>query len=284
MDEAERDENGIPVNGSPWYVSLFGQEHFDIYGGLLSDERTTREVEGIVKLLALPPGSHILDLACGHGRHAIPLAEQGYRVTGQDLSEVFLERARAEAQARGVMVRWVHRDMREIPLTDEFDAIINIFTAFGYFESDSADEKVLHQVHKALRPGGHFLLDSMHRDAVVRGFQPFDVSRRDTGLVVTEERHFDQLAGRTTVRVTLFHPDGRRTELRHVVLSYTPTELVVMLARAGLELQATYGGLDGTRMAQCRHSACQPLQKRKHDYRPAGYFLFTTLSEGETPW
>jgi cyclopropane fatty-acyl-phospholipid synthase-like methyltransferase len=75
---------GEGVTTSPWYVSFFGQEYFDIYGALLSDERTIREVEGIVKLLGLPQGSRILDLACGHGRHAISLAERGYRVTGQD--------------------------------------------------------------------------------------------------------------------------------------------------------------------------------------------------------
>lgn len=162
------------------------------------------------------------------------------------MSEVFLNRAGAEARAHGVPVRWVHSDMRAIPFVDEFDAIINIFTAFGYFDSDAEDQQVLHQVHKALRPGGHFLLDLMHRDALVRGFQPFDVSRRDNGLLVTEERDFDQLAGRTTVRVTLFYPDGRRTELGHVVRSYTLTELAGMLARSALEVEATYGGLDGS--------------------------------------
>jgi SAM-dependent methyltransferase len=234
------------VTTTSWYATYFGEEYFDVYGPMLSEERTAREVEGIVKLLDLPHGSRILDLACGHGRHAIPLAERGYQVTGQDLSEVFLKRARADARARGVTIRWVHGDMREIPFVDEFDAIINIFTAFGYFESDAEDQQVLHQIHKALRPGGHFLLDLMHRDALVRRFQPFDVSRRNDGLVVTEERHFDQLAGRTTVRVTLIYPDGRRTELGHVVRSYTPTELAGMLGRSALEVQAAYGGLDGS--------------------------------------
>lgn len=242
---AEYPDDASPT-ASRWYLTYFGETYFDIYGAMLSEERTTREVAGIERLLALPPGSRILDLACGHGRHAIPLAQWGYQVTGQDLSEVFLDRARAEAQARGVTITWIHSDMREVPFADEFDAIINIFTAFGYFESDTEDQQVLQQVQKALRPGGYFLLDLMHRDSVVRGFQPFDVSRRETGLVITEERHFDQLAGRTTVRVTLFYPDGRRTELGHVVRSYTLTELAAMLASSGLELQATYGGLDGS--------------------------------------
>jgi SAM-dependent methyltransferase len=257
-----RHEDDAALATSAWYVTYFGEQYFDIYGPMLSEERTTREVEGIIRLLDVPQGSRILDLACGHGRHAIPLAQRGYQITGLDLSEVFLDRARAEAQARGVTIRWVHSDMREIPFADEFDAIINIFTAFGYFENDAEDQQVLHQVHKALRPGGHFVLDLMHRDALVRGFQPFDVIRRDNGLVVTEERHFDQLAGQTTVRVTLFYSDGRRTELGHVVRSYTLTELAEMLRRSALEVQATYGGLDGSPLTLDSRRLVVVAQKR----------------------
>lgn len=257
-----RHEDDSALATSAWYATYFGEQYFDIYGPMLSEERTAREVEGIIRLLDVPQGSRILDLACGHGRHAIPLAQRGYQITGLDLSEIFLDRAQAEAQARGVTIRWVHSDMREIPFADEFDAIINIFTAFGYFENDAEDQQVLHQVHKALRPGGHFVLDLMHRDALVRGFQLFDVSRRDNGVVVTEERHFDQLAGRTSVRVTLFYSDGRRTELGHVVRSYTLTELAGMLRRSALEVQATYGGLDGSPLTLDSRRLVVVAQKR----------------------
>src|SRR5438034_1082064 len=191
----------------PWYVSLFGDEYSQTYAAQFSEERTAGEVAGIETLLGLPRGSRILDLACGYGRHAIPLAERGYEVTGQDLSEVFLERARAEATSRAVAARWVHGDMRHIPFDNEFDAVINIFTAFGYLEFEEEDQRVLDQVYNTLRPGGRFLLETMHRDALVRHFQPFDVTRHEDGLVVTEERHFDQLDGRAYVRITLLYPD-----------------------------------------------------------------------------
>jgi SAM-dependent methyltransferase len=256
---------GEGVTTSPWYVSFFGQEYFDIYGALLSDERTIREVEGIVKLLALPQGSRILDLACGHGRHAISLAERGYRVTGQDLSEVFLDRARADAEARSMEVNWILGDMREIPFVDEFDAIINIFTAFGYLESDAEDQRVLHQVHKALRPGGRFLLELMQRDALVRGFQPFGVSRRDDGLMVTEERRFDQRTGRNSVLVTLIYPDGHRAELGHQARIYTLTELEEMLGRSLLDIQAIYGGLDGSPLTLDSRRLVVIAQKHAHE-------------------
>src|SRR5436309_6714365 len=124
------------MSEAPWYQTFFGEDYLRIYGPFLSPERTEQEVEGIVKLLTLPPGSRILDLCCGHGRHAIPLAQRGYQVTGQDLSDYFLQRAREAAAVQGVQVQWVHHDMRGIPFENEFDAVINIFTAFGYLESE----------------------------------------------------------------------------------------------------------------------------------------------------
>jgi SAM-dependent methyltransferase len=230
----------------PWYVSLFGEEYFHAYGPLLTDERTAREVDGIIQLLGLDPGSAILDLACGHGRHAIPLAQHGYQVTGLDLSDVFLGRAKAEANARDVHVRWTRADMRDIPFEGEFDAVINIFTAFGYFDSDTENAQVLRQVHKALRPDGRFLIETMHRDSLVRAFEPSSVTRHEDGLLVTEERKLDQVSGRCAVRLTLIYPDGRRTELGHDVRVYTPTELAALISQAGFTLQAAYGGLDGS--------------------------------------
>src|SRR2546429_3597127 len=112
---------------TPWYKTFFGEDYLHIYEPVLTPERTQREVDGIVNLLALPQGSSILDLCCGHGRHAIPLARHGYKVTGQDLSEVFLREAEKEALAKGVHVDWLHGDMRNIPFENEFDAVINIF-------------------------------------------------------------------------------------------------------------------------------------------------------------
>ena len=81
------------MTSEPWYVRYFGHDYFQIYEEALGPERAAQETAYIVERLALPPGSAILDLCCGHGRHSIELAKLGYRVTGLDLSEVFLERA-----------------------------------------------------------------------------------------------------------------------------------------------------------------------------------------------
>jgi SAM-dependent methyltransferase len=235
------------MGDAPWYTTLFGEDYWRIYSHL-TPERTVQEVEGTVNLLALPPGSAILDLCCGHGRHTIPLAERGYRMTGLDLSEIFLRRARADAETHGIQIRWVHSDMREIPFENEFDAVINLFTSFGYLESEDNDQQVLRQVHKSLKPGGLFLLEMIHRESLMRRYAPSSVTRHDDGLLILEEHRFDLLASRNEVRVTLLYPDGRRTEYRHAVRVYSLTELARMLEAAGLVVQAHYGGLDGSRL------------------------------------
>jgi SAM-dependent methyltransferase len=232
--------------GVPWYKAFFGTDYLHIYEPVLTPDRTQREVDGIVNLLGLPQGSSILDLCCGHGRHAIPLAQRGYRVTGQDLSEVFLREAEKEAQAQSAHVRWVHGDMRNIPYENEFDAVINIFTAFGYLENQEEDQKVLQQVCKALKPGGLFLLETIHREGLMRHYAPQLISHYPEGLIVLEERRFDLLTSHNEVKVTMIYSDGQRKEYSHSLRVYTLTELARMLAVAGLQVRAYFSAWDGS--------------------------------------
>ncbi len=227
-----------------WYKELFGDTYLRAWAPYLTPERTARDVEDIVGLLALQAGRTILDLACGHGRIAIPLAQRGYEVTGLDLSGVFLERAKSDAESAGAHVRWVHGDMREIPFEDHFDAVISIFTSFGYLESEEEDQKVLGQVHRALKPSGLFLLEVVNRERVMRQYQQHQIDRLEDGAIVLHEGAFDFLTSRNNVRVTLIEPDGRRREYFHSVRLYTLAELVKMLKDTGLNLHGYYGGLD----------------------------------------
>jgi len=94
------------------------------------------ETDVIWELLSLEPGQEVLDLCCGHGRIANRLAMRGCRVTGLDATPLFLDRARRDAAAAGVPVDYVLGDMRDLPFTARFDAIVNWFTAYGYFADD----------------------------------------------------------------------------------------------------------------------------------------------------
>jgi SAM-dependent methyltransferase len=233
------------MSDMPWYQEFAGADYLRIYSPFLPPERSAREVANIIKLLNLAPSSSILDLCCGHGRHTIPLAQQGYHMTGLDLSQFFLQRAQADAETRGVKARWIQSDMRQIPFDNEFDAIINIFTSFGYLENEEEDLQVLRQVQQALKPGGLFLLETIYQVRVVRTFSPHGIIRYDDGLIVLEERRLNLSESRNEISITMIYPDGRRARHKQSIRVYTLTELRRMLKSVGIEVQAYYGDLDG---------------------------------------
>jgi SAM-dependent methyltransferase len=213
---------------------------------VLPAERTAAEVNGVVGLLGLAPVARLLDLCCGHGRHAVPLAQLGYRVTGLDLSRTLLARAAAAAGEQGQRVGLVEADMRRLPFADgSFDAVLNLFHAFGYLEDEAQDELVLAEVARVLAPGGRFLQEVANREALVRGWHDSEIARHDDGLIVLQERTLDLRTSRDVVRYTLLDTDGRRATREASIRLYTLTELETMLGRAGLELLAVFGDLDG---------------------------------------
>lgn len=225
-----------------WYESFFDDDWLVIALGH-DDQRTPEQVDAIVERLGLEPGARVLDVACGHGRHALRLAQRGLRVTGIDASESSLAHARLAAADAGVEIEYVQGDMRELPWADEFDAAINLYTAFGYFAEESEDERALQAVARALRPDGSFLIDTFNPTALVKGFRPQGWSDLADGRVLLESREYDVRTGRSNAVWTLVGDDRR--ELRHSVRAYTYPELAAMLLRAGLEPVADWGGFDG---------------------------------------
>jgi SAM-dependent methyltransferase len=229
-----------------WYDGYFDEDYLHLYASVLSEERDAAEVETIVTVLALEPGAEILDLCCGQGRHTALLAQRGYRMTGLDLSDYLLEHARRRAKKLGVEVQFHHGDMREIPWAGRFDAVINMFTAFGYFEDEAENQRVLHGVHRALKPGGKFLMELMHRDRLVKIFQAKDWERLEDGTIVWNQREFNAVTGFNTQRATMLRPDGQLHHRGHKLRVYTATELVAMLRQAGLEPVSVLDGADLT--------------------------------------
>ena len=228
-----------------WFESFFGPDYFEIYRDVFSPEASAGEAEGIGALLALAPGARVLDLACGHGRHAIPLAARGLRVTATDLSETMLARAQREAAARGVSVRCLRSDMRALPFEAAFDAVINVFTAFGYFADEADDLAALRGVHRALRPGARFLLETLHRDGLVARFQPRVEYTTSGGAHVIRDYVWDAARDVIEDRVELRRADGTQARYSTSLRMRTLREWLALLRQAGLEPVAWHGGLDG---------------------------------------
>lgn len=227
-----------------WWDVYFDELYLRMFETILGPERTAQEVAGVLTLLDLQPGARILDLCCGQGRHAVPLAQAGYRVTGLDRSAYLLRHAQQDAEQARAGVHWVQGDMRWLPWREQFDACLNLFTAFGYFDDEQDNQQVLHQVCSVLKPGGMFLMDMSNRDYYLLRLWPRAWRRQDEAIIL-EETDFDPITGRFTTTFTWLD-SGRRESLTHSVRHYTVPELSAMLETAGLVLRAVYGDFDGS--------------------------------------
>src|SRR5262245_42600732 len=230
----------------PWYESLFeGEDYLRSYQETLAGMDARREVDFLVRELALRPGARVLDLCCGQGRHAGELARRWALVVGQDLSGYLLGRAREAAREAGVELELIQRDMREIPWQAEFDAAVNLFTAFGYFEDDRENFQVLEGIARALKPGGKFCLDLISFPWLMRNFQSRGWARGDAGILMVDDRHMDWMSGFQTGERLLIEADGSRKRLRYRIRLFATHEIVDWLRRAGLEPRALFGDWNG---------------------------------------
>jgi SAM-dependent methyltransferase len=226
----------------PWYEDWFWSDAYtQVY-----DHRDEAEAERLVALLAQEvapaPDAHILDLACGRGRHARALARRGYRVTGIDLSETAIEAACAEAANEGLShATFRVGDMREPVCRGCADGVVNLFTSFGYFEDDADDHRVLAAVATALRPGGWFFQDFLNASTVADSLGTSE-EHTDDGTTIRQERWVDD--GRVHKTITVRH-NGNTETFRESVRLYTLDDLDAMYAAAGLELVAVFGDYDG---------------------------------------
>jgi ubiquinone/menaquinone biosynthesis C-methylase UbiE len=227
-----------------WWQIYFDELYLRIFRTMVNPDRTAQEVAGAVALLDLRPGARVLDLCCGQGRHAVPLARAGYQMTGLDHSAYLLNQAQQAEREADTHVDWVRGDMRWLPWHEQFDACLNLFTAFGYFQDEAQNEQVLHEVCRILRPGGRFLLDVSNRDYQLLGLWP-KVWRRHGRATILEETDFDPLTGRFTMTFT-WAEGANWQSLTHSVRHYTAPELAIMIDRAGMLPIAYYGDFDGS--------------------------------------
>ena len=229
-----------------WWKTHFDGLSLSGYG---LSKKTAAEVRGAARMLGLRGPADVLDLGCGAGRHALGLAALGHRVTGLDWSPVLLRSAREAARAAGVRAEFQRGDMRRLRFPPRFDAVVNLFTSFGYFETEAEDLAVLRGVHRALKPRGTFLIDVLNKEWLMRRFSPTFWQRSPDGGVVKafNRLSFDEKTSRLSNRRTLYLKDGttRRAFLRFKV--YARADLERLLGEAGLKVRSVWGGFDGRR-------------------------------------
>jgi len=248
------------MSGTPWWRTYFDDRYFEMHDPLFTEERSRREVAGMRELLALPVGARVLDAPCGWGRHSVLLAESGCEVVGADLSYDLLRRAadfkgegEVEFQGEGegepagfIPAAYAAADIRFLPFADTtFDAVLNVFTSLGLFETDDEDLAGLREARRVLRSGGALLLESMHRDDVIASYAERDRWSLPDGTEVRVRRRFDPVTGVSRERLRWRRGDqsGRK---QHTLRLRTATEIAALLRSAGFDEVTYYGDWDGS--------------------------------------
>jgi SAM-dependent methyltransferase len=201
------------------------------------------ETRFLWKALGLKKGSRVLDIPCGTGRHAVRLARRGATVLGVDITPAYLREARRAAK-RLPNARFVRGDMRRVPLRGEFDAAINLWTSFGYFDKPSDDLKTLRGIARALKPGGLFLIDTADVKTIRRRFQARSWNRRSDGAYVLEDAVY---VGGWDPRVintwTVLRAGKPARRSRFIVRAYDRARLCAALRKSGLRPMRSWSGL-----------------------------------------
>lgn len=231
-------------------MSAPAEWHQDFFTGLIveaqkqlnSDSQTQLEADFLQKQFQLPPGSRIADVPCGNGRLSLALAKQGYEVIGIDGSDGLLRAARDSA-TESQRVEFVKRDMRDLPWEAHFDGVFCMGNSFAYFD-DEGNRRFLSAVHRSLKPGGRFILET---SVAAESVLPSLVSGRwypFGDLYFLHETRFDPITSQLTSSYTLIR-NGEIEKKQAVYRVYGCRELLKLAESVGFKVKETFGGLAG---------------------------------------
>jgi len=214
------------------------------YRFMFSDDAfrvATDQVEQIVALTGVSLG-RVLDLCCGPGRHAVPLALKGFHVTAVDASPFLLGKAQEHANRFNVEIDFAHADMRAFRRPDAFDLAVSMSSSFGYFAHRADDRQVAANLHDSLGSGGVALIDVMSKELTGR-FKDTWITEAEN--VMRVERH-EIIDNWTRIKSEwILIRDGSVQRFEYCVRIYSGQELSDLLRDVGFGDVVLYGDLDG---------------------------------------
>ena len=228
-----------------WFRRWFGEDYLLVYRHR-DEEEAERDIEFAGLALGLARDALVLDLCCGTGRHSRALTRRGYRAVGLDFSGVLLLEALSSGKNEGPPPRYVLGDARALPFREGvFDAVLNLFTSFGYFEHRE-NCAMLGDIARVLAQDGSFFIDYLNPCRVETSLSPETV-RECGGSIIRERRTIDPETRRVekSIFICAKSGTGEEREYRESVRLYTLSEMNAMLAVAGLVLEGTAGSMEG---------------------------------------
>jgi SAM-dependent methyltransferase len=222
-----------------WWKEFFSGKALDLWRAVTTAEQTRAEADFLVSALRITPGSSVLNVPCGGGR--LELALRGFRATGVEYSEEFIQKAREKSRERSLAVNWRQLDMRELSGLEPFDGAFCFGNSFGYLD-DEENFDFLRAVAKVLKPGARFALDTTCLELVLRVFEQrswFEAG----GLLMLERNEYDLLQSRMNTEYT-FVGGGETERKRGSQRYYAYAELCGLLKGAGFTNLHGFGSLN----------------------------------------
>ena len=225
-----------------WYELLF-----ENYGQKYDSEHFTRgtvgECDFIEKEINFNKSLKILDVGCGTGRHAIELTKRGYSVTGIDLSESQLKRAREKAEESNLVIDFQHHDARNLPFNGEFDVAIMLCEGgFSLMETDEMNFEILKNVTKALKSNAKLIFTTSNGlFPIYNSVDEFHASTVEEGNSVCKNNSFDLMTFRGNSIVEFEDDDGNKKTLECNERYYVPCEITWLLKSLGYKTIDIFG-------------------------------------------
>jgi SAM-dependent methyltransferase len=233
---------------SPWYVHLYGHRTL---------EEARKAVTLVQDVARVPVGARVLDVCCGYGRHALALAQAGYRATGLDGSAFLIDRARREFSHP--LVDYIVGDMRGPYPGAPYQAIVNFFTSYGYFDTDEENAAVARHMAVCVEPAGIVIIDVFNAPALQKVLVPETVSMVQ-GATVVQERWIEGPFVRK--KITITNPCSHDLEFEERVWLTTLADLERHTASANLRIERVVGDYDGSPFNEATSPRCIVIARR----------------------
>jgi 2-polyprenyl-3-methyl-5-hydroxy-6-metoxy-1,4-benzoquinol methylase len=225
-----------------WYESLF-----ENYGKKYDNENfaqgTPGECDFIEKEIHYNKSLKIIDIGCGTGRHSLELAKRGYKITGIDLSESLLERAKEKAKENNLLIDFQKQDARQLPFKGEFDlAIMLCEAAFPLMETDEMNYEILRNAANSLTPAGKLIFTTLNGlFPLFNSIEKFCASATEDGNAVYGKNTFDLMTFRDFNITTVEDDLGNKKDLECNERYYVPSEIAWLLKSLGFKKIDIYG-------------------------------------------
>ncbi|MFH1760636.1 MAG: class I SAM-dependent methyltransferase [bacterium] len=225
-----------------WFKNAFDENYLTVYNHR-DQSSADCEIERIISLLNLEAGQRILDMGCGNGRHCNALSKNKMKVYGLDLSSVLL----CSGQSRNNGWEPVRGNMMHLPFRNNFSqAVLSLFTSFGYFMNGDFNSRVLKEVNNSLICNGKLLIDFLNRDYLEINLEPHSEIIKN-GYKITEERAFSSDGKRVEKKITILQSGHCKKQYMESVRAYSCEELCDLLVKANFYIDSVHSDFSGSK-------------------------------------